>query len=186
MMLVSPDLRVVPVTIHLSLCDAITSLSTKKIIDCGRMTVRSLIRDFDIVTPRVAILGLNPHAGEGGWFGREEIEIIAPAVEALYTEGYKVFGPLSADSVFHQQARKQYDVVICMYHDQAMIPLKTLAFHTGVNVTLGLPFVRTSPDHGTACTIAGTGKANPSSFISALALAARIADNRQIHDDRCQ
>jgi 4-hydroxythreonine-4-phosphate dehydrogenase len=137
-----------------------------------------LRRDFGIAAPRLAVAGLNPHAGEGGALGREEIEIIAPAVERLRGEGIAVFGPAPADTLFHERARSRYDAALCMYHDQALIPLKTIDFDRGVNVTLGLPFVRTSPDHGTALDIAGRGIANPESLIAALKLAAEMAARR--------
>jgi 4-hydroxythreonine-4-phosphate dehydrogenase len=139
---------------------------------------QSLRRDFGIAAPRIALSGLNPHAGESGTIGREEVEIIAPAIEALKAEGLAVSGPHPADTLFHEAARKTYDAVVAMYHDQALIPIKTLAFDRGVNVTLGLPFVRTSPDHGTAFDIADKGTANPESLIQALLLAAAMASRR--------
>jgi 4-hydroxythreonine-4-phosphate dehydrogenase len=175
MMLACPGLRVVPVTVHLALKDAVQRLKTDAIVAAGRITARALMSDFGLDRPRLAVAGLNPHAGENGTMGREEIEIIAPAVETLRSEGHAVTGPFPADTLFHAAARRRYDAVICMYHDQALIPVKTLAFDDAVNVTLGLPFIRTSPDHGTAFDIAGTGKANPSSLIAALRLAARMA-----------
>ncbi|CAN5280725.1 4-hydroxythreonine-4-phosphate dehydrogenase PdxA [soil metagenome] len=175
MMLWSADLAVVPVTIHLSLRDAIAQLSTDLIVKTGRIVAADLRARLGIVRPRLAISGLNPHAGEDGSLGREDIEIIAPAVATLRNDGIDVRGPLPADTMFHEAARKTYDCAICMYHDQALIPIKTIAFDDGVNVTLGLPFIRTSPDHGTAFDIAGTGRANPSSLIAALRLAARMA-----------
>ena len=138
----------------------------------------ALARDFGIPNPRIAVAGLNPHAGEGGLIGREETELIGPVVKELSAEGLHVTGPYSADTLFHAEARATYDACVAMYHDQALIPLKTLAFHTGVNVTLGLPFVRTSPDHGTAFAIAGTGKARPDSLLAALELAAEIGQRR--------
>ena len=179
MLLWSPLLAVVPVSIHVSLQRAISELTTQRIVDTARIVARDMQAKFGLARPRLAIAGLNPHAGEAGTMGREDIDIIAPAVEALRAEGIDVRGPLPPDTMFHAQARARYDVAICMYHDQALIPIKTLAFDTGVNTTLGLPFVRTSPDHGTAFDIAGKGVANPASLIAALALAARlVADSR--------
>lgn len=175
MMLASPYLRVVPVTIHQSLQQAIATLTVERIIEAGRLTAGALQRDFGIARPRIAVSGLNPHAGEEGALGREEIEIIRPAIAALQEEGIGAFGPLPGDTMFHAEARATYDAALCMYHDQALIPSKTLDFHGGVNVTLGLPFCRTSPDHGTAFGIAGTGQARPDSLIAALHLAAEIA-----------
>jgi 4-hydroxythreonine-4-phosphate dehydrogenase len=178
MMLWSPALAVVPVTIHLSLRDALAQLSSDLIVTTARITVTDLKSRFGVAHPRLAVSGLNPHAGEDGSLGREDIEIVAPAVEILRREGIDARGPLPADTLFHAAARKTYDCAICMYHDQALIPIKTIAFEDAVNVTLGLPFIRTSPDHGTAFDIAGTGKANPSSLIAALRLAARMAATR--------
>ena len=175
MMLWSPVLAVVPVTIHLSLRDAITQLSSDLVVTTARIAVAALKARFGIANPRLAVSGLNPHAGEEGSLGTEDLTIVAPAVEILRGEGIDVRGPLPADTMFHDAARKTYDCAICMYHDQALIPVKTLAFDDAVNVTLGLPFIRTSPDHGTAFDIAGTGRANPSSLIAALRLAARMA-----------
>ena len=174
MMLWSETLAVVPVTIHLSLRAAITALTTDLIVETCQITAADLRTRFGIARPRLALTGLNPHAGEDGSLGSEDQTIIAPAVAALRAAGLDVRGPLPADTMFHAAARKTYDCAVCMYHDQALIPLKTLAFDDGVNVTLGLPFVRTSPDHGTAFDIAGTGRANPSSLIAALKLAARM------------
>ena len=174
MMLWSETLAVVPVTIHLSLRAAITALTTELIVKTCQITAADLLTRFGIARPRLALTGLNPHAGEDGSLGTEDQTIIAPAVAALRAAGLDVRGPLPADTMFHAAARKTYDCAVCMYHDQALIPLKTLAFDDGVNVTLGLPFVRTSPDHGTAFDIAGTGRANPSSLIAALKLAARM------------
>ncbi len=179
MMLVSPQLRVVPVTIHMALGDVAASLSGPAIIHAGRVTAQALTNDFGIARPRLAISALNPHAGEAGSLGREEIEIIGPAVDALQREGIQATGPHPADTLFHERARERADAVICMYHDQALIPLKTLDFDHGVNVTLGLPFVRTSPDHGTALDIAGKGIANPSSLIAALRTAGECAARRE-------
>jgi 4-hydroxythreonine-4-phosphate dehydrogenase len=175
MLLWSPTLAVVPVTIHLALREAITRLSTDLIVSTARIVVADLKARFGLAHPRLAVSGLNPHAGEDGSLGTEELAIVTPAIEILRGEGINVRGPLPADTMFHDAARKTYDCAICMYHDQALIPVKTLAFEDAVNVTLGLPFIRTSPDHGTAFDIAGTGKANPSSLIAALRLAARMA-----------
>jgi 4-hydroxythreonine-4-phosphate dehydrogenase len=175
MMLWSPALAVVPVTIHLSLRDAIAQLSTDLIVSTARIVAAGLTSRFGIARPRLALSGLNPHAGEDGSLGTEERSIVTPAIEILRADGIDVRGPLPADTMFHEAARKTYDCAICMYHDQALIPIKTLAFDEGVNVTLGLPFIRTSPDHGTAFDIAGTGRANPSSLVAALRLAARMA-----------
>jgi 4-hydroxythreonine-4-phosphate dehydrogenase len=175
MMLWSPQLAVVPVTIHLSLRDAIAQLSGDLIVSTARIVAAGLKSRFGIARPRLALSGLNPHAGEDGSLGTEEQRVVTPAVELLRKEGIDVRGPLPADTMFHEAARKTYDCAICMYHDQALIPIKTLAFDEGVNVTLGLPFIRTSPDHGTAFDIAGTGRANPSSLVAALRLAARMA-----------
>jgi 4-hydroxythreonine-4-phosphate dehydrogenase len=178
MLLACDQLKVVPVTVHLALKDAIGLIDTARIVAMARITAASLIRDFGIARPRLVVAGLNPHAGEGGQFGREEIDIIAPAVAQLRDDGIDVRGPMPPDTMFHTAARASYDAAICMYHDQALIPLKTLDFERGVNVTLGLPFVRTSPDHGTALDIAGTGTASPESLIAALSLAQRMAANR--------
>lgn len=175
MMLAGPRLRAVPVTIHVPLASVATSLTTTAIVETARIVARDLTARFGIAAPRLAIAGLNPHAGEGGALGREDIEIVAPAVAALRAEGIDAFGPLPADTMFHAQARKRHDAAICMYHDQALIPVKALAFDSSVNVTLGLPFVRTSPDHGTAFDIAGSGRARPASFIAAMRLAAELA-----------
>jgi 4-hydroxythreonine-4-phosphate dehydrogenase len=175
MMLWSPTLAVVPVTIHLPLRDAITQLSTGLIVTTVRIVAAALKARFGLAEPRIALSGLNPHAGEDGSLGTEEQRIVTPAIDILRGEGLDIRGPLPADTMFHEAARKTYDCAVCMYHDQALIPIKTLAFDDGVNVTLGLPFIRTSPDHGTAFDIAGTGRANPSSLIAALRLAARMA-----------
>ncbi|RKF16931.1 4-hydroxythreonine-4-phosphate dehydrogenase PdxA [Roseovarius spongiae] len=174
MMLASDQLRVVPVTIHIPLAEAPGALTPDLLRVTLRITHAALIRDFGITRPRIAVAGLNPHAGEGGKMGEEEITIIAPVLDALRAEGMEIAGPLSADTMFHAAARAGYDAAVAMYHDQALIPIKTLDFDRGVNVTLGLPFVRTSPDHGTALDIAGQGVANPSSLIEALKLAARM------------
>jgi 4-hydroxythreonine-4-phosphate dehydrogenase len=175
MMLWSPVLAVVPVTIHLSLREAIARLSTELIVTTARIAAASLKARFGVANPRLAVAGLNPHAGEDGSLGIEDQAIVAPAIEILRGDGIEIAGPLPADTMFHDAARKTYDCAICMYHDQALIPVKTLAFDDAVNVTLGLPFIRTSPDHGTAFDIAGTGRANPASLIAALRLAARMA-----------
>ena len=175
MMLWSPELAVVPVTIHLPLQEIFRHLSVELVVETGRIVARDLRNRFGLRRPRLAIAGLNPHAGEAGMLGDEDRAIVAPAVAALVGEGIDARGPLPADSMFHQAARASYDAALCMYHDQALIPIKTLAFDHAVNVTLGLPFVRTSPDHGTAFDIAGTGTADPTSLIAALRLAARLA-----------
>jgi 4-hydroxythreonine-4-phosphate dehydrogenase len=181
MMLAGPQLRVVPVTIHLALRDAIGALSSEAIVHAGRVTDAALRRDFAIAAPVIAIAGLNPHAGEAGGLGREDIDIVAPAVAALREAGIDARGPLAADTMFHAEARRGYDAALCMYHDQALIPVKTLDFDGAVNVTLGLPFIRTSPDHGTAFDIAGQGVARPDSLIAALKLAASMAARRAKH-----
>ena len=175
MMLWSPELAVVPVTIHLPLKDIFKQLSTDLIVETGRIVAHDLVTRFGLAQPRLAIAGLNPHAGEEGTLGEEDRDIVAPAVARLRDDGIAARGPLPADSLFHAQARESYDAALCMYHDQALIPIKTLAFDHAVNVTLGLPFVRTSPDHGTAFDIAGTGRADPTSLIAAIHLAARLA-----------
>src|SRR6202163_4253327 len=175
MMLWSPAVAVVPVTIHISLREAVAQLSSDLIVTTVRIVAAALKARFGLANPRLVVSGLNPHAGEEGSLGIEERTIVAPAVETLRAEGIEIRGPLPADTMFHDAARKTYDCAICMYHDQALIPVKTLAFEDAVNVTLGLPFIRTSPDHGTAFDIAGTGRANPSSLIAALRLAARMA-----------
>ena len=178
MLLWSPELAVVPVTIHLPLKDVFAALTTDLIVETGRIVARDLRARFGIAQPRLAVAGLNPHAGEQGALGEEDLAVVQPAVQRLVDEGIDARGPLSADSMFHRAARETYDVALAMYHDQALIPIKTLAFDHAVNVTLGLPFVRTSPDHGTAFDIAGTGRADPSSLIAALKLAARILAHR--------
>jgi 4-hydroxythreonine-4-phosphate dehydrogenase len=178
MMLWSPALAVVPVTIHVSLRDALGQLTRDLIVSTAHIVVAGMKARFGLANPRLAVSGLNPHAGEDGSLGTEELSIVAPAIEILRAEGIEIRGPLPADTMFHGAARKTYDCALCMYHDQALIPIKTLAFDDAVNVTLGLPFVRTSPDHGTAFDIAGTGRANPSSLIAALQLAARMAAAR--------
>lgn len=178
MMLACDELRVVPVTIHIALKDVSNALSSDEIFNKGMLLAESLIHDFGVSDPRVAVCGLNPHAGEDGQFGDEDIRIVAPAVERLQNAGVTAFGPLSADTLFHPAARKSYDGVIGMYHDQVLIPIKTIDFDGGVNVTLGLDFIRTSPDHGTAFDIAGKGIANPASLIAALRMARSMAITR--------
>jgi 4-hydroxythreonine-4-phosphate dehydrogenase len=178
MMLASPMLRVVPVTVHASLRDSISMLTADLIIAASRTTAAALGGAFGIARPRLAIAGLNPHAGEQGALGTEETALIQPAIDALRAEGIEVSGPWPPDTMFTATARARYDVAICMYHDQALIPLKTLDMDHGVNVTLGLPIVRTSPDHGTAFDIAGKGIADPTSLIAAMELAATIAKRR--------
>ena len=178
MMLACPGLRVVPVTVHLSLAAAARSLTTEKVLQAGRITAMELHRKFGIERPRLAVAGLNPHAGEGGSLGREEIEIIEPAIQQLRQLGIAVSGPSPADSLFHPKARESYDAALCMYHDQALIPVKTLDFEGGINITLGLPIIRTSPDHGTAFNIAGSGQASPRSLIAAIKMAGGMARSR--------
>jgi 4-hydroxythreonine-4-phosphate dehydrogenase len=175
MMLWAPELAVVPVTIHLPLREVPGRLTTALVADTARIVARDLVQRFGIARPRLAIAGLNPHAGEEGAMGDEDLTIVAPAVAELRREGLRVEGPLPADTMFHAAARSAYDAALCMYHDQALIPIKTLAFDHAVNVTLGLPFVRTSPDHGTAFDIAGSGRARPASLVAALRLATRLA-----------
>jgi 4-hydroxythreonine-4-phosphate dehydrogenase len=178
MMLAAEELRVVPATIHIPLAEVPAALTGDGLKAVLRILDRALRRDFGVSAPRIAVAGLNPHAGEGGHIGREEIDVIIPALDALRDEGLTIEGPLPADTMFHASARSRYDAAVAMYHDQALIPIKTLAFDRGVNVTLGLPFVRTSPDHGTAFDIAGRGIANPTSTIEALKLAAEMAAQR--------
>ncbi len=178
MMLVSPQLKVALATIHLPLSEAPAALTQAGIFHCARVVADALKVDFGVAGARIAVAALNPHAGEDGTLGREELEIISPAVERLKGEGCDVTGPLSADTLFHEEARALYDAVVCMYHDQALIPLKTLDFWNGVNVTLGLPLVRTSPDHGTGFDLAGRGLARPDSLIAAIRMAAEIATRR--------
>ena len=181
MMLWSPELAVVPVTIHLPLKEVVAKLTSDLVVETGRIVARDLRDRFGIARPRLAVAGLNPHAGEDGALGNEDLTVVRPAVERLKAEGIDARGPLPADSLFHQAARASYDVALAMYHDQALIPIKTLAFDHAVNVTLGLPFVRTSPDHGTAFDIAGTGRADPTSLIAAVELAARLSARAQSH-----
>lgn len=179
MMLAAKDLRVVPLTVHIALGDVPLAVTQDLIIERVRIVNEALKIDFEIEAPRIAVAGLNPHAGENGKMGLEDQEVIAPALDVLKAEGIKATGPHPADTLFHAQARAKYDVAIGMYHDQVLIPLKTLDFHGGVNVTLGLSVVRTSPDHGTALDIAGKGIARPDSLINAIKMAAQIAQNRQ-------
>jgi 4-hydroxythreonine-4-phosphate dehydrogenase len=178
MMLACPELRVVPVTIHMPLKQAVEALSAEAIVHAGEVTHAALKHDFGIAAPVIAVAGLNPHAGENGALGREDLDIVAPAVAELRARGIVARGPLPPDTMFHAEARAGYDAALCMYHDQALIPIKTIDFHGGVNVTLGLPFIRTSPDHGTALDIAGRGEARPDSLIAALKLAAEMAARR--------
>ena len=176
MLLTGPNLKVVPATIHIPLRDVPDTLNANDLEKTITITRKALVEKFSILDPRISIAGLNPHAGETGKFGKEEMTIITPVIEKLRAKQWKVTGPHSADSMFYKKARTKYDVAIAMYHDQALIPIKTLDFDTSVNVTLGLPFVRTSPDHGTALDIAGKAMANPTSTIEALRLAARLSE----------
>jgi 4-hydroxythreonine-4-phosphate dehydrogenase len=178
MMLAGPGLRVVPLTTHVPLADVPALLTVDLILAKARVTARAMMRNFGIERPRLAFAGLNPHAGENGALGREEIEVMQPAVEQLRDEGLDVSGPMAADTMFHARARARFDVALCPYHDQALVPLKTLFFDDGVNITLGLPIVRTSPDHGTAFGIAGTGTAHPGATIAAILMAAEAAAHR--------
>ena len=181
MMLACDALRVVPATIHIPLAAVPAALTARLLTDTILITHAALRRDFGIARPSIAVAGLNPHAGEGGAMGIEEIEMIAPVLDALRAEGLDLSGPLSADTMFHPAARARYDAAVCMYHDQALIPIKTLDFASGVNLTLGLPFIRTSPDHGTAFDIAGKGVADASSMIAALRMAERMARARTLN-----
>lgn len=174
MMLAGPALKTVPVTIHIPLIEVAKQLTSELIVETGTIVARDLTNRFGISSPRLAFSGLNPHAGENGALGKEDDAVIRPAIETLKRQGINAIGPLPADTMFHKSAREKYDVALCMYHDQALIPAKALAFDESVNVTLGLPFVRTSPDHGTAYDIAGTGKANISSTLAALRMAAEM------------
>jgi 4-hydroxythreonine-4-phosphate dehydrogenase len=178
MMLAVEGLRVVPVTVHVAMKDVAQALTTEAIVHCGRITAAALMKDFAIAKPRLAVAALNPHAGEKGKMGDEEKRVIAPAVAQLRADGIDVEGPAPADTLFHAAARLRFDAALCMYHDQALIPLKTIDFAGGVNITLGLPFVRTSPDHGTAFDIAARGIADPSSLLAAIHMAADIAQRR--------
>jgi len=176
MMLACNALKVVPVTVHISLAEAARSVTTEMIVTKAEITAMALSRDFGITKPRLAVAGLNPHAGEGGHMGSEDETIVKPAVEELRRRGIDAVGPLPSDTMFHERARQGYDAAICMYHDQALIPIKTIDFDNGVNITLGLPFIRTSPDHGTALDLAGTGKAKIDSLVAALKMAAQMAE----------
>jgi 4-hydroxythreonine-4-phosphate dehydrogenase len=178
MMLASDQLRVVPLTIHMPIAQVPGAIDKQSVFETAEIILTALRRDFGILNPRLVVAGLNPHAGEDGMLGGEDAAIIAPAIAALKARAFNVRGPLSADTLFHEEARKSYDAALCMYHDQALIPIKTLSFWDGVNVTLGLPIVRTSPDHGTALDIAGTGKADARSMIAAVKMAADMADAR--------
>ncbi len=182
MMLAGPGLRVVPMTTHIALRDVPGALSIDRIMACVQATARGLIRNFGIERPRIALAGVNPHAGESGKMGREEEEFFLPAVERLRQMGLDVTGPLPADTMFHEEARVTYDAAVCAYHDQALVPLKTLYFDSAVNITLGLPIVRTSPDHGTAFDIAGKGIARPDSMIAAIRMAGEAVANRRLQD----
>ena len=178
MMLAGPDLRVVPMTTHVPLADVPGLLTIELIVAKARATVRGLQRNFGIEQPRLVLAGLNPHAGEGGAIGREEIDVMEPALALLRAEGIDIGGPFSADTLFHPRARARYDAALCAYHDQALVPIKTLFFDDGVNMTLGLPIVRTSPDHGTAFAIAGQDCAHPGAMIAAIAMAGEAAERR--------
>ncbi|WP_164736650.1 4-hydroxythreonine-4-phosphate dehydrogenase PdxA [Pararhodobacter zhoushanensis] len=178
MMLACPELRVVPATIHIALTDVPQALTADLLRRTIAITRAALIRDFGLTAPRIAVAGLNPHAGEGGAMGREELSMIAPLLAEMRAEGFDLQGPLPADTMFHAAARARYDAAVCMYHDQALIPIKTIDFSGGVNVTLGLPFVRTSPDHGTAYDIAGQGLADPTSMRAAMVMAWEMAQAR--------
>ena len=182
MLLEIDGLRVVPATIHVAYRAVPDLLSKAGLVEIGAVLLAALARDFGCPQPRVAVASLNPHAGEDGALGDEEVRIIAPAVAELRAAGGRVDGPFSADTLFHDAMRSRYDAVLCMYHDQALIPLKTLDFHGGVNITIGLPIVRTSPDHGTAFRLAGTGRASPESFTAAVRAAARLARARRAAD----
>jgi 4-hydroxythreonine-4-phosphate dehydrogenase len=184
MMLAGPSLKVVPLTVHMALAEVPRRLDQETIVAQARIVAEALRRDFGIAAPRLAVAGLNPHAGEAGAMGDEEARVIEPALAALRAEGTLVLGPLPADTMFHARARARYDAALCMYHDQALIPVKTLHFDDAVNVTLGLPFVRTSPDHGTALDIAGRGLARPDSLIAALRLAAAMAERRRTYPEQ--
>ena len=185
MMLAGPDLRVVPMTTHIPLASVAAQLDVRLIRRRIRATAKGLMRDFGISNPRLAVAGFNPHAGESGNLGREEIDIFAPALKTITEEGYDVIGPLPADTMFHAEARQNFDAALCAYHDQALIPLKTLYFHEAVNITLGLPVVRTSPDHGTAFGIAGNGEARADSMIAAIRMAGEAVANRKAYAAAC-
>lgn len=180
MMLVAGDLRAIPVTVHIPLADVPRALTSDTIIAQARVVAEGLARHFGIAKPRLAFTGLNPHAGENGAMGREEIDVIIPALAQLRAEGLDVKGPLPGDTAFHTEARATYDAILCMYHDQALIPVKTIDFYGGINVSLGLPFIRTSPDHGTALAIAGSGTAHPESLIAAIRMAGAMARTSRV------
>jgi 4-hydroxythreonine-4-phosphate dehydrogenase len=182
MMLIAEDLRTVPITIHIPLKDVAAALRSESIVRQAAIVAASLERFFGIASPRLAVTGLNPHAGEGGTIGDEEGRIILPAIAELLSQGFDVAGPLPADSIFHSHQRRSYHAIICMYHDQALIPVKLIGFHEGVNATLGLPVIRTSPDHGTALPIAGSGAADDRSLVAALKMARTMA----VHGGRQQ
>ena len=179
MMLVGGGLRAVPITVHIPLKDVPVALTMDVILTQARIVHAALKEKFGIAAPRLSVTGLNPHAGENGSMGREEIEVIVPAIRQLQMEGLNIKGPLPADTAFFPEMRQGYDAILCMYHDQALIPVKTLDFHGGVNVTLGLPFIRTSPDHGTALNLAGTGKAQSASLVAAISLAQQMSHTTQ-------
>lgn len=183
MMLTAPELRAVPVTIHMALSAVPATLTDTLIETTLRITHHALLRDFGLTDPVIAVAGLNPHAGEGGTMGRDEIDRIIPLLDKIRATGLALLGPMPADTMFHPEAREKYDAAVCMYHDQALIPLKTLNFSAGVNTTLGLPFIRTSPDHGTAFDITGKGLADPSSLIEAIKQAGQMARNRENYDN---
>ena len=184
MMIASDKLKVIPVTIHVSLIEAITTLTDLLIKDTIKLSHQSLIELFNIKEPRIFVSGLNPHAGENGLFGDEENKFILPAIDFLRKSGLNINGPFPADTMFHDDIRKNYDLAICMYHDQALIPIKTISFDEAVNVTLGLPIVRTSPDHGTANEIAGKNKASSKSLINAIRMAKRLSENNSLYANR--
>ncbi|WP_432770196.1 4-hydroxythreonine-4-phosphate dehydrogenase PdxA [Sphingopyxis sp.] len=179
MMLAAPGLRVVPLTVHIPLSEVAERLTSELIVGKARVVARALRRDFGIAEPQLAIAGLNPHAGESGQLGREEAEVIQPAIDQLQSEGIAIDGPLASDSLFAPHVRARYDALLCCYHDQALAPFKALHFHDGVNLTLGLPIIRTSPDHGTAFNIAGRGTVDPGPTVAAIALAAQLATSRE-------
>lgn len=183
MMLSAGDFRTIPLSVHIPLAQAPSAVTHTAIVAQAQIIDRDLKRYFDVGRPRIAVAGLNPHAGENGTIGLEDRDIIAPAIQELKQAGLAAFGPVSADTLFHEQARATYDAALCMYHDQALIPVKAIGFHEGINTTLGLPFVRTSPDHGTALELAGTGNANPSSFIAALMQAERMTVAKHVARD---
>ncbi|MEO1160714.1 MAG: 4-hydroxythreonine-4-phosphate dehydrogenase PdxA [Pseudomonadota bacterium] len=183
MMLSAGDFRTIPLSVHIPLSQAPSAVTHAAIVTQAHVIDRDLKRYFDIAQPRIAVAGLNPHAGENGTIGDEDRDIIAPAIQEVAQAGIAAFGPVSADTLFHEEARQAYDAALCMYHDQALIPVKAIGFHEGVNTTLGLPFIRTSPDHGTALDLAGTGNANPSSFIAALMQAERMSGAKQVLRD---